>query len=131
MFVLYKLIPNKNIWCGLPVFLFIFLHIAKVSRPTIACPTDNLIEGKTSVNLTCDADGVVSTRVWMKDGQPLVSGDRLRFYDGNRVLSINPVNRRDTGDFHCTVSNDLSFDTAGCQLNVYCEYFILPYIYTF
>ncbi|KAI3360548.1 hypothetical protein L3Q82_002424 [Scortum barcoo] len=91
-----------------------------VSRPTMACPTENLIEGKTSVNLTCDTDGFMSTRVWMKDGKRLVSGDRFRFYDGNRVLSISPVNRRDTGEFLCNVSNDISFDTARCTLKVYC-----------
>ncbi|XP_042279575.1 carcinoembryonic antigen-related cell adhesion molecule 20-like [Thunnus albacares] len=91
----------------------------KVSRPTIVWPTGNLIEGKSSVNLTCDADGFVATRVWMKDGIPLVSGDRFSFYDGNRVLSISPVNRTDTGEFLCNVSNDFSFDTAKCRLKVF------------
>ncbi|XP_040900224.1 carcinoembryonic antigen-related cell adhesion molecule 1-like [Toxotes jaculatrix] len=91
----------------------------KVSRPTMACPTENLIEGKTSVKLTCDADGSVSTRVWMKDGKPLVSGDRFSFHDGNRVLSISPVDRRDTGEFLCNVSNDFNFETAKCTLKVY------------
>ncbi|XP_071326930.1 cell adhesion molecule CEACAM1-like isoform X2 [Trachinotus anak] len=93
--------------------------LTKVSRPTIACPTENLIEGKTSVKLTCDADGSVSTRVWMKDGKPLVSGDRFSFHDGNRVLSISPVNRTDTGEFLCNVSNYFSFETARCRLQVY------------
>ncbi|XP_051263032.1 carcinoembryonic antigen-related cell adhesion molecule 20-like [Dicentrarchus labrax] len=91
----------------------------KVSIPTIACPTENLIEGKTSVNLTCDADGFVSTRVWVKDGQPLVPGERYSFHDGNRVLSISPVNRTDTGEFLCKVSNDFSSATAKCALKVY------------
>ncbi|XP_033182274.1 carcinoembryonic antigen-related cell adhesion molecule 5-like [Anabas testudineus] len=91
----------------------------KVSRPTIACPTENLIEGKTSVNLSCNADGFVPTRAWMKDGKPLVSGDRYSFYDGNRVLSISPVDRKDTGEFLCNVSNDISFETAKCRLDVH------------
>lgn len=91
----------------------------------MACPTENVIEGKTSVNLTCDADGLVSNRVWMKDGRPLVSGERFSFYDSNRVLSISPVDRRDTGEILCNVSNDFSFDTANCRLKVYCEYFQL------
>ncbi|XP_027145233.1 carcinoembryonic antigen-related cell adhesion molecule 2-like [Larimichthys crocea] len=90
-----------------------------VSVPTIACPTENPTEGTTSVNLTCDADGSASTRVWMKDGQPLVSGKRFSFYDGNRVLSISPVDRSDAGEFLCNVSNDLSSATAKCQLTVY------------
>uniref|UniRef100_A0A3Q1J9U6 Ig-like domain-containing protein n=1 Tax=Anabas testudineus TaxID=64144 RepID=A0A3Q1J9U6_ANATE len=90
-----------------------------LSRPTIACPTENLIEGKTSVNLSCNADGFVPTRAWMKDGKPLVSGDRYSFYDGNRVLSISPVDRKDTGEFLCNVSNDISFETAKCRLDVH------------
>ncbi|KAM9852076.1 cell adhesion molecule CEACAM5-like [Aulostomus maculatus] len=90
---------------------------AQVSRPTMACPTEHLIEGKTSVNLTCD--GMALNRVWMKDGKPLVPGGRFSFHDGNRVLSINPVNRTDTGEFLCNVSNDVSFDTAKCNLRVF------------
>ncbi|XP_070691185.1 cell adhesion molecule CEACAM2-like [Pempheris klunzingeri] len=91
----------------------------KVTKPTMACPTENLIEGKTSVNLTCNAHGFVSTRVWMKDGKPLVPGNGYSFHDGNRVLSISPVSRMDTGEFLCNVSNDVSFDTTKCALTVY------------
>lgn len=98
------------------------LCTAKVSILPTACPTEDLIEGKTSVNLTCDASGVVVTRVWMKDGQPLASGQRFSFHDGNRVLSISPVDRKDTGEYLCNVSNDFSFDTAKCNLKVYCKY---------
>ncbi|XP_036931291.1 carcinoembryonic antigen-related cell adhesion molecule 1-like isoform X5 [Acanthopagrus latus] len=93
--------------------------LTKVSILPTACPTEDLIEGKTSVNLTCDASGVVVTRVWMKDGQPLASGQRFSFHDGNRVLSISPVDRKDTGEYLCNVSNDFSFDTAKCNLKVY------------
>ncbi|KAM9353506.1 cell adhesion molecule CEACAM5-like [Symphorus nematophorus] len=93
--------------------------LTKVSKPTIACPTENLIEGKTSVNLTCDAEGFVSTRVWMKDGKPLAPGARFSFHDNNRVLSISPVDRRDTGEFLCKVSNEFSSDAAICKLTVY------------
>ncbi|XP_042345512.1 carcinoembryonic antigen-related cell adhesion molecule 1-like [Plectropomus leopardus] len=92
--------------------------LTKVSKPTMACPTQNLIEGQTSVNLTCNSNGFTS-RVWMKDGQPLVSGGRYSFHDGNRVLSVSPVNRTDTGEFLCNVSNNISFDTATCRLQVY------------
>lgn len=82
------------------------------------------IEGKTSVRLTYDADSFLS-RLWLKDGKPLVSGDRFSFFDGNRVLSISPVDRTDTGTVLCNVSNDFSFDTAKCQLQVYCKNFNL------
>uniref|UniRef100_A0A8D3DB20 Ig-like domain-containing protein n=1 Tax=Scophthalmus maximus TaxID=52904 RepID=A0A8D3DB20_SCOMX len=96
--------------------------LTKVSKPSLACPTGHLIEGKTSVELTCDAGGSVSSRMWMKDGKALVSGDRFSFHDGNRVLSISPVDRRDTGEFFCNVSNDFSFETYfddATVLNIY------------
>ncbi|XP_031709410.1 carcinoembryonic antigen-related cell adhesion molecule 20-like isoform X2 [Anarrhichthys ocellatus] len=92
--------------------------LTKVSKPTLACPTENLMEGQTSLNLTCHADSPVS-RVWLKDGKPLVPGDRFSFHDGNRVLSISPLNRKDTGEFLCNVSNHFSFDTDKCRLKVY------------
>uniref|UniRef100_UPI003AB09B84 cell adhesion molecule CEACAM8-like n=1 Tax=Centroberyx gerrardi TaxID=166262 RepID=UPI003AB09B84 len=91
----------------------------KVPTPTIACPTAKLIEGTSSVKLTCDADGFISARVWMKGGQPLVAGDRYNFYEDGRVLSISPVNRTDTAEFLCRVSNPASFETAKCSLTVY------------
>lgn len=119
---------GNDIEKSLIIVSFVSLCAAKVSRPTITCPKENLIEGETSVNLTCDAEGFVSSRVWLKDGKPLVSAaDRFSFYDGNRVLSISPVDRSDTGVFLCNVSNDSSFDTAKCKLKVYCEYFTLIY----
>ncbi|XP_063734448.1 carcinoembryonic antigen-related cell adhesion molecule 1-like isoform X2 [Eleginops maclovinus] len=92
--------------------------LTPVSKPSMSCPTQNLIEGKTSLNLTCDAHGAES-RVWMKDGQPLVPGPGFSFHNDNRVLSISPVDRRDTGEFLCNVSNHFSFNTAKCNLKVY------------
>ncbi|XP_068425845.1 hemicentin-1-like [Clinocottus analis] len=89
-----------------------------VLKPTMVCPTENLIEGKTSLNLTCNANGFM-THVWLKDGKPVVPGDGLSFHDGNRVLSFSPLNRRHTGEFLCNVSNDFSFDTVKCRLKVY------------
>ncbi|XP_061918233.1 carcinoembryonic antigen-related cell adhesion molecule 5-like [Entelurus aequoreus] len=93
--------------------------LSEVSIPNMACPTENLIEGKSSVNLTCDAKGIVLDREWKKDGKPLQPGDTVVFYDGGRVLSISPVDRRDSGVFLCKVSNSISFDTAKCKLKVF------------
>lgn len=97
---------------------FSVLCPALVSKPSLSCPNSVLIEGQ-SLKLTCDADSF-ATRVWMKDGKPVVSGDRFSFHDANRVLSINPLDRRDSGEFTCTVSNDLSSESAKCNLQIYC-----------
>uniref|UniRef100_A0A8D3A8M8 Ig-like domain-containing protein n=1 Tax=Scophthalmus maximus TaxID=52904 RepID=A0A8D3A8M8_SCOMX len=102
-----------------------------MSKPSLACPTGHLIEGKTSVELTCDAGGSVSSRMWMKDGKALVSGDRFSFHDGNRVLSISPVDRRDTGEFFCNVSNDFSFETYFDDATVLNIYIYTVYIYIY
>uniref|UniRef100_A0A3P8VW15 Carcinoembryonic antigen-related cell adhesion molecule 1-like n=1 Tax=Cynoglossus semilaevis TaxID=244447 RepID=A0A3P8VW15_CYNSE len=91
----------------------------KISTASIDCPTEHLIEGKTSVNLTCDADGLVTNRIWLKDGKAVVPGDRFSFHHGNRVFSISPTHRTDTGEILCNVSNDISFQTAMCSLKVY------------
>eukprot|EP00066_Takifugu_rubripes_P015010 XP_011604276.1 PREDICTED: carcinoembryonic antigen-related cell adhesion molecule 1-like [Takifugu rubripes] len=88
-----------------------------VSKPSVSCPDPVLIEGQ-SVKLTCDADSFVS-RVWTKDGKAVVSGDRFSFHDGNRVLSISPLDRRDSGEFTCSVSNDLSSESDKCNLHIY------------
>lgn len=104
-------------------FFFVFFFCAaKISTASIDCPTEHLIEGKTSVNLTCDADGLVTNRIWLKDGKAVVPGDRFSFHRGNRVLSISPTHRTDTGEIICNVSNDVSFQTAMCSLKVYCKY---------
>uniref|UniRef100_A0A668AE98 Ig-like domain-containing protein n=1 Tax=Myripristis murdjan TaxID=586833 RepID=A0A668AE98_9TELE len=81
----------------------------KVSTPTMNCPADRLIEDRSSVNLTCDAEGVF-TREWVKDGQPVLSGDRFTISEGGRVLTIKPIKREDTGlgEYSCTVSNPAS-----------------------
>ncbi|XP_076008834.1 cell adhesion molecule CEACAM1-like [Genypterus blacodes] len=90
----------------------------RVPRPTMACPTAKLIEDRNSIELTCNVDGSVSSRMWTKDGTHLVSGDRYKFHDGGRVLSISPVKRTDTGQFLCNVSNPISFETTLCSLTV-------------
>ncbi|XP_077431627.1 cell adhesion molecule CEACAM1-like [Vanacampus margaritifer] len=105
---------------GLPIQGFVQLDVQSVvSAAAMACPTENLIEGQSSLNLTCDADGTVTSRVWMRKGKPLLPGGRFDFYDDGRVLSISPVHRQDSGVFLCNVSNAISFATAKCKLKVF------------
>ncbi|XP_077383876.1 cell adhesion molecule CEACAM20-like [Festucalex cinctus] len=105
---------------GLPIQGFVHLDVQSVvSIPGMACPTENLIEGQSSLNLTCDAEGTVINRVWMRKGKPLRPGGRFVFYDDGRVLSISPMDRQDTGVFLCNVSNTISFATAKCKLKVF------------
>ncbi|KAK6291207.1 hypothetical protein J4Q44_G00383960 [Coregonus suidteri] len=70
-------------------------------------PNPPIIEGS-SVTSTCDASGSITTREWMKDGQLLSAGGNVIISEDNRVLSINPVKRTDSGQYLCRVSNPIS-----------------------
>uniref|UniRef100_A0A667ZQY2 Ig-like domain-containing protein n=1 Tax=Myripristis murdjan TaxID=586833 RepID=A0A667ZQY2_9TELE len=89
-----------------------------ISGATISSPHHPLIENESSLNLTCDATGSVSTTQWMKDGQPLLVGGRLSFYENNRTVFINPVLRSDAGLYLCEVTNPLSSANASYRLTV-------------
>ncbi|XP_051921231.1 carcinoembryonic antigen-related cell adhesion molecule 20-like [Hippocampus zosterae] len=105
---------------GQPILGHVKLEVLSVvSIPAMACPTENLLEGQSSLNLTCDAVGMVTNRAWKIKGKPLLPGGRFVFYDGGRVLSVSPVHRQDTGIFLCNVSNAVSFATAKCKLKVF------------
>ncbi|XP_072316859.1 cell adhesion molecule CEACAM1-like [Eucyclogobius newberryi] len=94
--------------------------LSKVWGSSIDCPTAHVVEGL-SLNLSCEAEGSVEDRVWTKDGHALVPGDKFSFSEGNKVLSISPVDRGDTGQFQYNASNEVSSATATCELTVYCK----------
>ncbi|XP_071382192.1 cell adhesion molecule CEACAM16-like [Centroberyx affinis] len=89
-----------------------------ISGASITGSDDVLIEGQSSTNLTCDATGSISTREWMKDGQPLQPSDRVTFFENNRMVSISPVNISDNGQYLCQLSNPFSFAEASYGLAV-------------
>uniref|UniRef100_A0A8C5EDW6 Ig-like domain-containing protein n=1 Tax=Gouania willdenowi TaxID=441366 RepID=A0A8C5EDW6_GOUWI len=65
------------------------------------------VEG-TPVNLTCDASGFIDTRKWMKGSSDLTLTDNMTLYDNDKVLSFNVVNKKDTGEYKCNISNPVS-----------------------
>ncbi|XP_008288311.1 carcinoembryonic antigen-related cell adhesion molecule 1-like, partial [Stegastes partitus] len=75
-------------------------------------PSINLTVEGTSVNLTCEACGSIFTRTWKKDGSDLILDDNMMLSDNNRLLSFNPVNRKDSGEYSCNISNPVSSDEA-------------------
>ncbi|KAL2084215.1 hypothetical protein ACEWY4_019733 [Coilia grayii] len=76
---------------------------------TIAGSPDPLIAGKSSVSLTCEAKGSITTRKWMQNGETLSpETDRITFSDDNRTVSISPVQKEDRGEYKCQVSNPIS-----------------------
>ncbi|XP_034553523.1 carcinoembryonic antigen-related cell adhesion molecule 1 [Notolabrus celidotus] len=89
----------------------------KVSDASVTPSTNQAIEGK-SVNLTCDAAGSVFTRKWMKDGSDLTLTDNITLYEENRVLSFQSLQKTDTGEYSCNISNPISSMEAKYSLVV-------------
>ncbi|XP_008288310.1 carcinoembryonic antigen-related cell adhesion molecule 5-like [Stegastes partitus] len=83
----------------------------KISGPSIKSSTNLTVE-ETRVDLTCEASGSIFTRTWKKDGSDLVLGDNMMLSDNNRLLSFNPVNRKDSGEYSCHISNPVSSGEA-------------------
>ncbi|XP_049902629.1 carcinoembryonic antigen-related cell adhesion molecule 5-like [Epinephelus moara] len=97
-----------------PSFVSILERISGVS---VTSSTHVPIEGN-SVNLTCDAAGYVFSRKWMKDGSDLILTGNIILYNNNRVLSFNSLNKNDSGEYSCTVSNSISNNKAKYVMEV-------------
>ena len=84
---------------------------------TISAPLDAHIQPSTQVidlnkeaHLVCTITGTPqSTVLWLKDGQPLRTGSRVRLVSKTQV-KITSLNKDDRGMYQCFVKND--FDSA-------------------
>ncbi|XP_051812353.1 carcinoembryonic antigen-related cell adhesion molecule 5-like [Acanthochromis polyacanthus] len=91
--------------------------LEKISGASVK-PSVTLIVERTSVNLTCEASGSIWTRMWKKNGSDLILTDNMILSDNNRLLSFNPANRNDNGEYFCNISNPVSSDGAKYDLVV-------------
>ncbi|MGH0175913.1 UNVERIFIED_CONTAM: hypothetical protein FKN15_010608 [Acipenser sinensis] len=100
------------------IALNVYQPITNVNvKPSLAQPIANQ-----TLNLTCEVLGsqTVSSRLWLKDGQPLSTSDRITLSVDSSVVSFNPVLQSDNGEYQCKASNPVSEVTsAGYRLEVY------------
>ncbi|KAG9337731.1 hypothetical protein JZ751_028228, partial [Albula glossodonta] len=93
--------------------------LEKISGAEITGPSEPLIAGSSSANLSCQAAaGTSISRKWLKDDKPLSPSNRITFSDDNSTVSISPVESSDNGEYQCRLSNPVSTDTARHTLTV-------------
>lgn len=97
-----------------------FCPTERISGASVTSSTNLLIEGN-SVNLTCEAAGSVFTRMWMKDGSDLILAENMTLFDKDRVLSFNSLNKRDSGEYSCKISNPVNTEEARYTMDVNCK----------
>ncbi|KAG9329919.1 hypothetical protein JZ751_028603 [Albula glossodonta] len=93
--------------------------LEKISGAEITGPSEPLIAGKSSANLSCQAAaGTSISREWLKGDQPLSPSHRITFSEDKSSVSISPVESTDNGEYQCRLSNPVSTDTVSYNLTV-------------
>ncbi|XP_068994458.1 carcinoembryonic antigen-related cell adhesion molecule 5-like [Embiotoca jacksoni] len=95
-----------------------FSVLKRISGASVTPSTNLTVEG-TSVNLTCDAAGSIFTREWrVKHESDGIRDDNFMLYDNNTVLSFLTLNKLDSGEYFCKISNPVSSDEPSYRLVV-------------
>ncbi|XP_063054548.1 carcinoembryonic antigen-related cell adhesion molecule 5-like [Engraulis encrasicolus] len=97
----------------------ITLQVFEIISNASIIPTPAVtIAHQSSLHLTCEAQGNISSIEWTKDGRHLSLGGRISLQQNNRALVISPVKRADDGLYECLLSNPVSNMTAAYTLAV-------------
>uniref|UniRef100_A0A8C6E8F7 Ig-like domain-containing protein n=1 Tax=Moschus moschiferus TaxID=68415 RepID=A0A8C6E8F7_MOSMO len=76
-----------------------------VARPSLHASNTTVTEHEGPVVLTCLTDETGVSVRWFFKGQSLPLAERMTLSSDNRTLTIDPVSRKDAGDYQCEVSN--------------------------
>uniref|UniRef100_A0A3B3HT96 Ig-like domain-containing protein n=2 Tax=Oryzias latipes TaxID=8090 RepID=A0A3B3HT96_ORYLA len=83
----------------------------KISGVSIKVSTEQIIEGS-SVTLTCEASGSSPSRKWKKDASDLSLSENVTLSEDNKILTFRAVNKDNSGEYVCLVSNPFSSSEA-------------------
>ncbi|XP_061752718.1 carcinoembryonic antigen-related cell adhesion molecule 2-like [Nerophis ophidion] len=96
-----------------------FSVIEPVLGVNMSGPSGVLMAGNSTANLSCRATaGTVTTRTWLKDGQPVAGGGRVTLSADGGSLMIAPLQKEDNGEFQCQFANPVSSQRASYKMVV-------------
>ena len=88
-----------------------------VKKPTLLVSNTTVTDNKDAVVLTCYTNAF--TIQWLFNGRNLQLSERRRLSEDRRSLTIDPVQKEDTGYYQCRVSNPVSCaESWDLELNV-------------
>ncbi|KAJ8334387.1 hypothetical protein SKAU_G00400260 [Synaphobranchus kaupii] len=90
-----------------------------ISGAQITGPTTPLIAGNSSANISCQAaSGTVTTTEWLKNGKSLSASETVTFSGDRSSVAISPVEKTDSGEYKCELTNEVNIDSASYQMTV-------------
>ncbi|KAK2903193.1 hypothetical protein Q8A67_007906 [Cirrhinus molitorella] len=92
------------------------LMFENITNVRLTGPKEPLIEESSFANITSEGTGTTTFVQWMKDNSPLTPSNSIIFSSDNRSVSIGPVQRSDSGEYHCTYRNPFSSGTDKLSL---------------
>ena len=99
------------------------VFVEAISGTKITGPNPTLVAGNSTASLKCSATaGTMVTQAWMKDGKPLLSSNRVNVSGDSSQVTISPVQKEDSGEYKCQMTNAVSKEEATHKMVVYCEY---------
>ncbi|XP_041032799.1 carcinoembryonic antigen-related cell adhesion molecule 6-like isoform X3 [Carcharodon carcharias] len=72
-----------------------------ITKPKITANASYLVEHNDTVTLTCEVSGHWQTLRWEKNQQVLSGSGNMKVSEGNKTLTISPVDRSDAGNYTC------------------------------
>uniref|UniRef100_A0A2K6SNT1 Ig-like domain-containing protein n=1 Tax=Saimiri boliviensis boliviensis TaxID=39432 RepID=A0A2K6SNT1_SAIBB len=87
-------------------------QLNQVAQPEVQATSTTVTENKDSVNLTCSTNDTEISIKWFFNSQNILSSERIKLFQDNRTLRIDPVKREDAGQYYCEVSNPISVNQS-------------------